>query len=586
MLSLDSLQYGYLFKAFESRAPLSPPWVWLPWIPQLLTCLCREEARSVKTVLNGIVSDHPQAIYFTLRAFFLERRDIERSKDQNSSSKQEEDSQKHAETLMSTLRKLHPVLWSRLEAILEDLIIRFRPSYESELLATIKALLDKAKAKPDKDNISDSNTTLLESLRGNLSKISQKFFNKDKPESSKGRKTLLFEKKWHAAFNCDFIEAGEGEDGKHHLNSIDELIKKLESWKSTLEHHISLIPNQCYLQETSPSLSWYSAQPCDLWPGACESASLSVSNSQHDYQSSPENSLYDATRLSALAAHKASAEAIVSAAKSEGLGGHESGGSALVEIPGQYAPTSPNVLDMRPFPELHAKLINFHQTLEVISSPFKQDQSVRQITMLGSDGKKYKFSLQLAIPYWTRTDERSAQLQYVINKIVRRDVQTCRRGLSVRPNVVIPVAQRMRMSAHESSYTSLDSVFHHIEGKTACRISSLFDEEMAKRLSSIEKDNQNPQVIEEAKLDVYRHICKEHVSSSNLSKYMMEVITSIEHLMQYKKVFASQLAMNSVIQHAFAVIERTPSRFVFCNRSGRVLCQDFRFQYNQGEIFC
>ena len=586
MLSLDSSQYGYLFKAFESRAPLSPAWVWLPWIPQLLTSLCREEAHSVKTVLNGIVSDHPQAIYFNLRAFFLERRDIERSKDQSSGSKLEEDAQKHAEILMSTLRKLHPVLWSRLEAILEDLIIRFRPSYESELLATIKALLEKAKAKSGKDDSSDSNIALLESLRGNLSKISQKFFNKDKAESSKGRKTLLFEKKWHAAFDSDFVDGNAGEDGTHQSGSIDGLIKKLESWKETLECHVSLIPNQCYLQETSPSLSWYSAQSCDLWPGACESASLSLSNSQHDYQTSLDNSLYEATKLSALAAHKTSAEAIVSAAKAEGLGGHESGGSALVEIPGQYAPTSRNVLDMRPFPELHAKLVNFHQTLEVISSSFKQDQSVRQITMLGSDGKSYKFSLQLAIPYWTRTDERSAQLQYIMNKIVRSDIQTCRRGLSMRPNVVIPVAQRMRMTAHESSCTSLDSVFHHIKGPKAYEISSFFDEEMEKRISGTETDHQSPQVIEKVKLEVYQHICKEHVSPSTLSKYMMEVIPSIENLMQYRKAFASQLAMNSVIQHAFAVIERTPSRFVFCNRSGQVLCQDFRFQYNQGRISC
>jgi transformation/transcription domain-associated protein len=588
MLSLDSSQYGHLLKAFEARAPLTPAWVWLPWIPQLLTSLCRAEAHSIQTVLMNIVKCHPQALYFTLRAFFLERRDIERAIDPSSGLKQDDDAQKHAEILMSNLRKLHPTLWSRLEAILEDLIIRFRPSYESELLATIKALLERANTKTEqksagKDETADCNAILLESLRGNLSKISHKFFNKDKPESSKGRKALLFEKKWHSAFDRDFVDKRTGPDGDHQgPASIEELVEKLESWKAKLERHVSLAPLKCHLQETSPSLSWYSGQSSDLWAGACESASLAVSNAQDDYDF--DNALYEATRSSALAAYKASSEAVVSTAKAEGLGGHEGGGSALVEIPGQYAPTSSSALDTRPFPELHAKLIHFHQTLEVVSSPSKQDQMVRQITMIGSDGKKYRFSLELAIPYWTRTDERSAQLQYVMNNILQKDIQTSRRYLSVRPNVVIPVAQRMRMTANEPSFTSLDSLSSHVKGPDMSRIATFFEEEVEKRLANVEGDDKDSKAIHNVKLEVYRHICQELVPQNILSKYMMNAIPSIEQLVQYRKVFASQLALNSVLQHAFAVVERNPSRFVFCNSSGRVLTQDFRCQYNQGKV--
>lgn len=588
MLSIDNSNYGHLYKAFESRAPLTPAWVWLPWIPQLLTCLCREEASSVHSVLMRIVSDHPQAIYYALRAFYLERRDIEKTKDRDSSPKQEDnDAQKYAETLMTSLRKTHPVLWSNLEAIIEDLIIRFRPSYESELLATFKALLDKAKntktgqKAADENADSDSNAALMESLRGNISKVHHKFFNKD---SSKGRKTLLFEKKWREAFDSDFMVKHSGPDGEHQgPSSLEELIEKLESWKKKLEHHVSLVPTKCNLQETSPSLSWYSGQSNDLWPGACESASLSESNAHHDYHSTLDNAIFESTRASALAAHKSSTETVFSAAKAEGLCGHEGGGCNLVEIPGQYAPTSSNVLDGRPFPELHAKLVHFHQILEVALTPATQEQIVRQITMIGSDGKRYKFSLQLAIPYWTRTDERSSQLQYIMNKILRKDIQACRRGLSVRSNAVIPVAQRMRMAANEPSYTSLDFVIRHVKGPNASQLASLFEEEVSKRLASIEDGDKDVQA--KVKLDVYRHMCQE-VPKNSLSKYMNEVTCSVEELMQFRRVFASQLAINSVLQHAFAVTERTPSKFVFCNRTGRVLTQDFRFQYNQGESRC
>ena len=94
-------------------------------------------------------------------------------------------------------------------------------------------------------------------------------------------------------------------------------------------------------------------------------------------------------------------------------------------------------------------------------------------------------------------------------------------------------------------------------------------------------DNQS-HAVEHVTKDVYRHICQELVLPDILSKYMTDTIPSIERMMQFRKMFASQLSSNSVIQHAFAVIERTPMRFVFCNRTGKVLAQDFRFQYNQG----
>jgi hypothetical protein len=141
------------------------------------------------------------------------------------------------------------------------------------------------------------------------------------------------------------------------------------------------------------------------------------------------------------------------------------------------------------------------------------------------------------------------------------------------------------MTANEPSYYSLDSAFHHVQGGNLDHLVAVFEEEVSKRLDTIEKanngDNQS-HAVEHVKKDVYRHIFQELVLPDILSKYMADTIPSIERMMQFWKMFASQLSSNSVIQHAFAVIERTPMRFVFCNRTGKVLAQDFRFQYNQG----
>lgn len=151
MLEKDGPTFGNLCRTFETRSAVLPSWVWLPWVPQLLSSLCRVEARAMKAVIIGILRDHPQALYYSLRSFYLERRDIERSKGQKASSSNDDDTQSSsrlAEEFMSNLRKAHPVLWIKLESILEDLIVRFRPSYEAELLHSIAALLQKT-SKPE-----------------------------------------------------------------------------------------------------------------------------------------------------------------------------------------------------------------------------------------------------------------------------------------------------------------------------------------------------------------------------------------------------------------------------------------------------
>ena len=594
MLWNDGAKYGNLCRTLEARGALLPSWVWLPWIPQLLTSLCRVEASAVKVILGRIVKDHPQALYYLLRAFFLERRDIERSRGQDGESQHDENSLtsvKHAEILMSNLRKSHPVLWSRLEAILEDLILRFRPSYEAELLATLVALLQKAssrlerKSNGDDDSLDES--ILLDSYTSTLSKISLKFFNKEKPDGSKARKAVLFHSKYATIFESDFLEKRMGPNGKARgFGSVAELVERLKKWKSMLEFQISRVPSTCKLQETSPSLSWFSSESPDLWAGACESKSLTASNSQHDLPLSLDNVLYEATPLSALTAAKASAHAVVSAAISEGLGGHEGGGAAAVEIPGQYAPTSSSLLDSRPFPELHAKLIRFHQTLEVVSSSTKQNQKVHRISMIGSNGKTYKFLLQLVIPHWTRADERSSQIQYIMGKVIRNDVGTSRRCLTIQPNAVIPVAQRMRMSATEHSHQSLDDIFCQIQGPKSNRLPSYFQEKVNSRLRDLGEVDEDgrAKAVNGIKFEVYQDICHKLVLPNVLTQYMMDAIPRVEHLFQFRKVFASQLAANSVLQYAFALVERTPVRFMFCNQTGQMVTQDFRFQYNQGRF--
>lgn len=579
MLAADGRKYGSVCRTLEARGATTPSWCWLPWIPQLLSSLCRVEARAVKPILMGILKDHPQALYYSLRSFFLERRDIEKSvSDPKSDDAKEEEndsqsSAKLAEVIMSSLRKVHPVLWNRLEVILDNLIVRFRPSYESELLQTIIALISRTSKTEEKANEKrgDSNEEEkeMEYYEKTLTRISDKFFGKS---TSPSKKTLHFQARYGSLFESDF--------GQSNLDSFEVLVKKLKKWKSLLERQVSCVPTKCKLSETSPALSWFSAQAPDLWAGACSSRSLSTSNSREDSLSLPP--FYDAARSSAIKAARTSSYAVLHAAQAEGLDGYSGGGAAAVEIPGQYAPTSASVFDSRPMPELHAKLVRFKQILEVISSGSTK-QHVHRIAMIGSDGKEYKFLLQLAAPYSTRTDERSAQMQFIMGKTLRGDISACRRGLVVRPNVVIPLAQRMRMSATEDSHQSLESIMNNVQ-RSKNDLPTKFQVAVDERLSSLGDVDEDTRLSVEksAKLEEYTQICQQQIASNILSKYMMQIHPSTESLCQFRKQFASQLAINSVLQYSLAVIERTPTRFVICNKTGQVLAQDMRSAYNHG----
>lgn len=44
---------------------------WLPWIPQLLTCLVRKEGQRVLNLIFSIGRVFPQAVYFPIRTLYL-----------------------------------------------------------------------------------------------------------------------------------------------------------------------------------------------------------------------------------------------------------------------------------------------------------------------------------------------------------------------------------------------------------------------------------------------------------------------------------------------------------------------------------
>ena len=68
-----------LAKTLAELGQQLPPAVWIPWLPQLVTSLLRPEAKHVRVLLDQVLTKYPQALYYSLRALLLERREYETS---------------------------------------------------------------------------------------------------------------------------------------------------------------------------------------------------------------------------------------------------------------------------------------------------------------------------------------------------------------------------------------------------------------------------------------------------------------------------------------------------------------------------
>jgi transformation/transcription domain-associated protein len=612
MLTKDAASPGVLCQTLGDRGTKLPAWVWLPWVPQLLTGLCRLEGKALKALLTRVVKAYPQAAYYSLRAFYLERRDVERARGGSSTAAGGQapshmGSVAFAEEMMSTLRRSHASLWSALEAILEELIVKFRPSYEEELLATISALLERAESHAEKQSLPDKKRmeeedAMVASWSKTLSRIAAKFFketdsnNPTNRRDERVKKTADFKVKYKTDFEHDFkVTAGDDAQGTPTEDSkpqfrLAQYIAKLQLWKEKLEVQVARTPRSLPLIESSHSLAMFVGEFPDLWPGSCDTRYSSGAERSHS-DDDPSARLQSSASSSAAIARKAALNAALSAANAaarEGVGGEYGGGAAAIEIPGQYCPNSAASADVKPCPELHAKLVRFEPFVQVLR---RNDQLVRRCGMIGSDGRTYRFLLQFAIPYWTRTDERTAQTYYVMDHFLRQNVVSARHYLSVQPTAAIPVAQRLRMTPDPESRLSLDEVFRRscdADKSKAKPAVTYFVEEITKRLKVVvspdASEEEKARTEKEVRLKVYREVCETMVDNRMLLRYLQNSQRSPEAFFLFRRAFAVHLASNSLLQYVFSTCERTPQRFVILQCNAQVLSPDFRVSYsNQGE---
>jgi hypothetical protein len=439
------------FQLYGDRMPL---WIWIVWIPQLLTALVRREAAKVRSIMLHLATVYPQALYYTLRAFLLEKREIPPdeagtgsgaeekaaggaadkpaggaaeapdkpaadkpaaapdkpaaststppdSASDASAPKPRQNSVKYAEELVAYLRRAHPALASEVERMLEELIVRFKPQPEEELESAVHALAGKCQQLP----VNADAAAVPSSLSQTLTRVCRKFFSR--ATSSKSERHARFVEAYKEPFQRDLLP----------VLPVGPLVEPGGSSGST----------------PPPAVETRPAAPNPSFPSTLAGVTRRL-RAWKRFLRRRGRRLPSSTRMSRCSRYLSEFQ------------------SHLIEVPGAYLSTG----DREPKPKLHAKAHRFAQRVEVLH---RHGFSQRRVGIIGSDGRSYHFLVQFAIPHLTRSDERAAQLRAILNRFLHKGVEARRRCLSFAIDAVVPVTPRVRLVRDDPTRVSLEDVY-------------------------------------------------------------------------------------------------------------------------------
>lgn len=593
LLNLDDRR-GSLIQAFETHGKQLPIWIWIIWIPQLLMALGRPEAPQIRGLLRGLSAKFPQALYYTMRAFFLENRDnammlsnqhqpgvspsanatsptgsifyrtksghvvgvpdtmpaaqiqeipglvgpsrptpaafnaspsvvltleawTEKVRNNNGdghSLKAEIGPVQYTEDLLNFLRRSHDSLTFEMECMLEEMITRFRPEPEEELLTAVHALLLKCYQLPRLTKTE----AVPKMLRAALARVCRKLFVL--LPHQKNEKHEAFVDEFKDAFERDFTPLAEEEEQNHarQVTTLCEIMNRLKKWKSLLQLRVKKVgkrnAGKLYLEQCSRHLM-----------------ELSSSN---------------------------------------------------MEVPGQY------VSDSEPIKDLHARIQHFKSTVDVL---LRNGFTQRRVAMGGSDGRPYYFLVQYAMTHITRTDERMMQMYLLLNRLLLRHKETKKRNLVFHVPKVIPLTPRVRLLEDNRDFVTLGDIYEsdcQIEDKDPDFPVELYREHVSEAYALAEAANESSKQEEErvalAKAQAFDEICNVHVSETLLAKYVHGISAHTDAYFQFRSEFTKHLALSSFLSYALFAGDRAPHRVLFSRRTGRVVSSELRPGYASSGI--
>ncbi|GFG36813.1 hypothetical protein Cfor_08647 [Coptotermes formosanus] len=525
-----------LTEAVDKYSVGVPPIQWLPWIPQLLTCLVRNEGTLILNLLSQVGRMFPQAVYFPIRTLYLTLKIEQRERyktillagDQSASSAQPQQphgsqtagggetgpiratpSMWRCSRIMHMQRDIHPTVLSSLEGIV-DQMVWFRENWYEEVSRQLRQGLAKCLAIAFENRGAVSEATITPHTLNFVKKLVSTFgigienisssvsaqFSSAASESlaSRARATVqdpVFQM-MKVQFTTDFDFAVPGS------MKLQNLIIKLRKWIQILETKVKTLPKSFLIEEKCRFLSNFSLQ------------------------------------------------------------------TAEVELPGEFL--------LPKHSHYYVRIARFMPRVDIVQ---KHNTAARRLFIRGHNGKIYPYLVVNDSGLGdARREERVLQLLRMLNHYLGKQKETSRRFLHFTVPRVVAVSPQMRLIEDNPASISLLDIY-----KQGCaRVGLEHDSPVLRyyeRLAAVQA--RGSQASHQVLRDILKEVQCNMVPRSMLRDWAVRTFPAATDYWMFRKTFTLQLSLACFAEYVLHLTRLNPDMMYIHQDSGLVNVSYFKF---------
>ncbi|GIY45226.1 hypothetical protein CDAR_3771 [Caerostris darwini] len=547
LLTYDDKEQN-LSEALDKHSVGVPPLQWLPWVPQLLTCLIRPEGKQLLNIISHVGRAFPQAVYFPIRTLYLILKIEQRQKsDKANNSKNSNaavagpiastpnspaislgDSSNTSATasesvtkatqpmwrcsrIMHMQRDIHPTILSCLEGIV-DQMVWFRENVYEEVLRQLRQALAKCYAVAYENACAVAEATVTPHTLNFVKKLVSTFgigvenvSSVSTPISSSISESLarraqataqdpVFQK-MKGQFTADFDFSVPGAMKLHNL------INKLKKWIKILEGKTKLLPKSFLIEEKCRFLNNFSQHTADI------------------------------------------------------------------EIPGEFL-----LLRVSNHSHYFVRISRFMPRVDIVQ---KHNTAARRLYIKGHNGKIYPYLVvNDACLSDARREERVLQLLRMLNHYLGKQKETSKRFLNFTIPRVVPVSPQMRLVEDNESSISLLDIYKQRCAKRSVEYDAPL-QRFYERLATVQARVQ--QASHQVLRDILKDVQNIMVSKTLLKDWAEQTYSSASDYWTFRKQFTLQLALAGFIEYVLHLTRLNPDMMYIHQDSGLMNISYFRF---------
>ena len=619
-----------LMKLFLQYSSSLPSWLWISWIPQLLTSLLFKESIYIKSILEKLAKEYPQALFYPLNSFIndytfkLNNCKIifdNSSPPSSSSTSNKDDTNNDGDAMMVDDNEPAPP-----PSTVDDDDIEMTDHDETGSVI-------------DQGNSSNSSTSTTGFINvSNALQIANEILNSMKKQfSTLVNEMSLLSKEFELSFtpqgdvycveelkfileNClRFFSSNQNNKDDH---------DKIISYLSTIKQQIQELQESepfCSVTSNSNHKINESDQNITINDKFSDDFEFLSSKSIKNYKKNNES--FDNLKNQLIQTLKKWIEifftrftsisnTIPLSSLSLVLQQFENKSSIPIEIPGCYLD------DIEPNPDSHPSILRFLSNVEILepNSSFghykisiqSDDGNIKQFFIKSSNFYSKKnlldfcdnqcddddhhqdssghFNRLFSVSY---SEERFSRLLNRFNYFCVRNYQMRSRVLSFTNTTRIPISSNVQLLQSEDNYSSLQQIWNWSYNNSSSSSSENHKSSSFDTFPSIQfleyyyslknqlmsNNHVNNFTNDEMNLHLFDKIC-ETVPPTILSDFIDSVVPSYRQLFSVRKQFASQLGLISILSYLFCIGERKLDNFLFSVHSGRIHLNSFFPNYD------